>query len=286
MINVGHPRRYIYSLRLTSWNKIEEGSNLQACQVWRQRGRAEGTLSTSTIPTFIFPAGSLPTEGDSQKVIDSTPIGSTRIFSSEPLVSLIEKSCSSGIHRLKIHHHISIIVLGLFKIWCSFKRLISWSNPWFSHFLMGQKTNKALRLNIKYLFKPGPLFISRMTCQNCFLKTSSATTIDAITYSLCTRVFKSALASTSTSKVPKNTTLSAAHVSTYVANGVFISTLTSVTASKSTSASTSVSATVSTSVLAFASNYETPSNSIISSPNFPISVWGTASFLTTTTTTT
>ena len=170
VINVGHPRRYIYSLRLTSWNKIEEGSNLQVCQVWRQRGRAEGTLSTSTIPTFIFAAGSLPTEGDSQKVIDSTPIGSTRIFSSEPLVSLIEKSCSSGIHRLKIHHHISIIVLGLFKIWCSFKRLISWSNRWFFHFLMGQKTNKALRLNIKYLFKPGPLFIRRMTCQNCFLK--------------------------------------------------------------------------------------------------------------------
>ena len=170
VINVGHPRRYIYSLRLTSWNKIEEGSNLQACQVWRQRGRAEGTLSTSTIRTFIFAAGSLPTEGDSQKVIDSTPIGSTRIFSSEPLVSLIEKSCSSGIHRLKIHHHISIIVLGLFKIWCSFKRLISWSNRWFFHFLMGQKPNKALWLNIKYLFKPGPLFMRRMTCQNCFLK--------------------------------------------------------------------------------------------------------------------
>ena len=168
VINVGHPRRYIYSLRLTSWNKIEEGSNLQVCQVWRQRGRAEGTLSTSTIPTFIFAAGSLPTEGDSQKVIDSTPIGSTRIFSSEPLVSLIEKSCSSAIHHT-IHHHMSTIVLGIFKICCSFKRLISWSNPWFFHFLTGQKT-KALRLNIKYLFNPGPLFIRRMTCQNYFLK--------------------------------------------------------------------------------------------------------------------
>ena len=30
VINVGYPRCYIYSLRLTSWNKIEEGSNLQS----------------------------------------------------------------------------------------------------------------------------------------------------------------------------------------------------------------------------------------------------------------
>ena len=57
-------------------------------------------------------------------------------------------------------------------------------------------------------------------------------------------------------------------MSTYVATGVFISTLASVTASKSTSASTGVSTTVSTSV------YN------ISSANFPISVSGTASFLT------
>ncbi|CAH3196942.1 unnamed protein product, partial [Porites evermanni] len=96
----------------------------------------------------------------------------------------------------------------------------------------------------------------------------SATTTDAITSSLPTRVFSSALASTSTSKVPKDTTSSAVHVSTYVATGVFISTLASVTASKSTSASTSVSTTVSTSV------YN------ISSANFPISVSGTASLLT------
>ena len=106
------------------------------------------------------------------------------------------------------------------------------------------------------------------------------TTIDATTYSFSTRVFGSASASTSTSKVPKNTTSSAAYMSTYVANGVFISTLTSVTASKSTSASTSVSPTVSTSVLTFASNYETSGNANVSSVNFPVSVSGTASFLT------
>ena len=94
------------------------------------------------------------------------------------------------------------------------------------------------------------------------------TTIDATTYSLSIGVFTSALASTSASKVPKNTASTAVHVSSYVANGVFISTLTSVTASKSTSASTSVSTTVSTSV------YN------ISSANFPISVSGTASLLT------
>ena len=133
----------------------------------------------------------------------------------------------------------------------------------FCTLLLGQKTNKALRLKIKYLFKPGPLFI-RMICQNCFKKKKgSVTTIDATTYSLSTGVFRSALASTSTSKVPKNTASTAAHVSTYVANGVFISTLTSVTASKSTSASTGVSTTVSSSVLAFSSNNETPRNSNI-----------------------
>ena len=107
-----------------------------------------------------------------------------------------------------------------------------------------------------------------MTCKIAFQNTGSATTTDAITSSLPTRVFSSALSSTSTSKVPKDTTSSAVHVSTYVATGVFISTLASVTASKSTSASTSVSTTVSTSV------YN------ISSANFPISVSGTASFLT------